>query len=74
MKYVLLRDTQIVITDEFEHILNENNLNIIWLKLTDAKSFVCEFTDGKGSVSFISENIPAKLYFEKFALVEINRV
>jgi len=71
LKYVLLRDKQILITDEFKVFFTENNLNIICLKLTDRKSFVCEFIDGTGFVSFISENIQTRLYFETLALVEI---
>ncbi|MDN3588092.1 hypothetical protein QWY86_15520 [Pedobacter aquatilis] len=68
IKYLLLRDQYVDLTNEFESLFSEPDLNIIWLRLTDGNTFVLEFNDGQPFVSFLKENTSIKNYFELFTL------
>jgi hypothetical protein len=71
IKYLLLRDQYVDLTNEFESLFSEPDLNIIWLRLTDGNTFVLEFNDGQPFVSFLKENTSIKKYFE---LLTLNRL
>ncbi|ATP58015.1 hypothetical protein CPT03_16855 [Pedobacter ginsengisoli] len=68
IKYLLLRDQYVDLTNEFESLFSEPDLNIIWLRLTDGNTFVLEFNDGQPFLSFLKENTLMKNYFELFTL------
>ena len=68
VKYLLLKDQHIYLTTEFESLFSEPNLNIIWLMLTDGKTFVLEFNDGQPIISFLKDNTLIQDYFKLFTL------
>ena len=58
-KYHLLRDSQFDLTSKLEDLdglLDEQNLNIIWLTLTDKINFTLKVTDGNWTLICLSNN------------------
>ena len=68
IKYLLLRDQFVNLTDDFDYLFAEQDLNIIWLRLTDNDTFELEFIDGQPFVSFLKEKSLMKDYFKSLIL------
>ena len=46
LKYHLLRDKKVLLTIEDSILFDEENINIVFFKITDLKSFIIECNDG----------------------------
>jgi len=46
LKYHLLRDKKVLLTIEDSILFDEENINVIFFKITDLKSFIIECIDG----------------------------
>jgi len=55
LKYQLIKNEKIRLSNEYQALLNEKGINIIWLNLTDEKSFLLKCIDGSWRISFATQ-------------------
>jgi hypothetical protein len=65
IKYTLLANDIFELDEESSGLMDEKNINLVWVNVTNETDFIIECKDGDWSITFLSDNDLIKDFFKE---------